>query len=175
MTEYVKKLSPSRIDTLNTCSWSYYCNYSLRLPDEGNDGAKRGSVIHDLCECLLHDRHKDKFEQILKNKDIYSNPIIKRFIEIKSNKYKLDLDKYVVDKAGSGLICNRDFVNAMTLVALANDFYGKDYDESISERKSSELSSKIENPKLSLTPFSKHPLYLILLYSISPNPAYLSL
>ena len=50
-------LSASRLKTLDTCSWVYYCNYVLKMPQSSNDGANRGSVAHNVLECLLR---KDK-------------------------------------------------------------------------------------------------------------------
>ena len=41
-----KILSASRIKTLETCSWSYWCNYHLRVPQKQNEGALRGTVCH---------------------------------------------------------------------------------------------------------------------------------
>lgn len=131
MKTYIRKLSPSRIESLNTCTWSYWCNYHLKLPDIPNDGSRRGSIIHDLYECLIKhsERHRWKYDAILKSGDAFSIPCIKRFIEVKARKINLDLDKWIVNKSKTAVILNRDFLNTMILVGLKTDFYGKETDE----------------------------------------------
>lgn len=125
-----KILSPSRIDTLNTCSWNYWCKYHLKLPDEGNPGSKKGSLIHALFECLIKnkDRHYWKYERILKSRDCYSIPCISRFIEWQAKKLDLALDDYFVNKSGSAMITHRDHINEMIITGLNVDFYGKKTD-----------------------------------------------
>ena len=41
MSEELVRLSASRIKTLQSCSWSYYSNYVLKLPQTNNSGAMR--------------------------------------------------------------------------------------------------------------------------------------
>lgn len=47
-------LSASRIKTFLTCSWTYYVTYHLgfRSMDDGNDGARRGTICHLVLECI---------------------------------------------------------------------------------------------------------------------------
>ena len=61
----ITKLSASRIKTAQTCSWTYWCNYKLKLPDAGNDGSSRGTICHNIFE-LLGDHHRVVFDQIVK-------------------------------------------------------------------------------------------------------------
>lgn len=128
---YIRKLSPSRIESLNTCTWNYWCNYHLKLPDIPNDGSLRGTVIHDLYECfIIHPkRHRWKYDAIIKSGDAFSIPCIKRFIESKAHKIGLNLDKWIVNKSKTEVILNRDFLNTMIVVGLKTDFYGKEGDE----------------------------------------------
>ena len=60
-----KILSASRIKTLETCSWSYWCNYHLKLPQKQNEGALRGTVCHLVFEMLVKKKHK-KLETLTK-------------------------------------------------------------------------------------------------------------
>ena len=62
------KLSASRIKTAQTCSWTYWCNYKLKLPDAGNDGASRGTICHNVFE-LLGDKHKAEFNKLVNSDD----------------------------------------------------------------------------------------------------------
>ena len=39
-------LSASKIQTYELCSYQYYSKYVLKLPDETNSGALRGSTVH---------------------------------------------------------------------------------------------------------------------------------
>ena len=66
MSELVK-LSASRIKTLQSCSWMYYCNYNLKLPQKNNSGAMRGTVAHLIFEVLANPRHEHYVKQIVKN------------------------------------------------------------------------------------------------------------
>ena len=43
-----KPLSASRIKTLQTCSWQYWCKYHLKLPDRSNEGSLRGTICHAI-------------------------------------------------------------------------------------------------------------------------------
>lgn len=131
----LKLLSASRIDALNTCSWSYFLKYEEKVPDENNDGARRGTIIHALCECLIEnkDRHFKIFKDITENGDVYSVPSVKRFIEVYAKKVGLNIDNQVINKAKTGFITNRSFINEMTLVALKNDFFGAENEISLAE------------------------------------------
>ena len=134
--KHYRKLSPSRIGTLSKCTWSYWCNYHLKLPDTGNDGSRRGSIIHDLYECLIEhiDRHRWKYDMILEKGDAYAVPCVERFIRMKARQYELELEKMVVTKNKKALISNRDYLNEMILVGLQTPFYGLgDGEEIISE------------------------------------------
>jgi ATP-dependent helicase/DNAse subunit B len=55
------KLSASKIKTLQTCSYLYYCKYVLKLPDVTNSGASRGLCAHTVLECMVNPRHKKHF------------------------------------------------------------------------------------------------------------------
>ena len=45
-------LSASRIKKAESCSWSYWATYKLKVPDRGNDGASRGWICHLIFELL---------------------------------------------------------------------------------------------------------------------------
>ena len=59
-------LSASRLKTLETCSWSYWCNYHLKLPQKQNEGALRGTVCHLVFEMLVKKKHKKHYTLITK-------------------------------------------------------------------------------------------------------------
>ena len=73
-------LSASRIKTLETCSWSYWCNYILKVPQRKNEGAQRGTICHLVFELLLNKRHKKHFNTIMKRGHIKSSPAVNRLV-----------------------------------------------------------------------------------------------
>jgi hypothetical protein len=103
--------SASRINTLNKCSWIYHCNYILKLPDEGNDGARRGTVTHNVLECLLPARRAHHVSYILRKGSV---------------KTCLPVWKLVVNNAkilGVDDEENLDLIDGFIMVALKCDFY----------------------------------------------------
>jgi len=105
------KLSASRIKTLLSCSWKYWCNYILKLPSKGNDGANRGNTVHPILECLLRPDRKPYVEKILSLEDPFCIPSIKRLAYIHAKKLEVASDENIK------LI--KDFI----LTALKFDFY----------------------------------------------------
>lgn len=114
MTEKNKKeriLSPSRIKTLEVCSWEYWVKYHLKLPDDSNDGAKRGSCCHIVLECLLNKRHRKHFDVIVENQSISNSKPVYRLLKRLAVKEELDFEE------------NFAMMEEMILVALDNDFF----------------------------------------------------
>ncbi len=104
-------LSASRIKTLESCSWLYWCKYELGLPDTTNSGALRGSICHLIFELLLDSKHKKHFKIITENKTIEASKPVNRLVKKHLKKSKiLDSENY-------------DLVNEMIVVGLRNDFY----------------------------------------------------
>ena len=105
-------LSASRIKTLEKCSWSYWCNYILKLPDTPNDGSSRGDVVHLVLEVLSHPRRKKYVEKILEAGDIFCIKSIKSLTLKRARKNKVSDPE------------NIDLIKEMTLVGLSYDFFG---------------------------------------------------
>lgn len=112
--EQTNYLSASKIKTLQSCSWLYWCKYHLKLPEEGNDGASRGTICHLIFECLGNPRHKKHYVKILKKKSVWSVPSIKKLIIYHAKKLN------IFDKE------NMDLVNEMIINGLSYDFFGND-------------------------------------------------
>jgi hypothetical protein len=117
-------LSASKIKTLNTCSWLFYCNYHLKTPRTSNDGARRGTVTHLLLECLLNPRHKHHYDTIL-NKGITASKACERLVR-KSMK-KEGIVQTLEGEDHFQMIC--DFVN----VALNYDFFMEGFTREVPE------------------------------------------
>jgi len=105
-------LSASRMKTMETCSWLYWCKYHLNLPDKTNDGALRGSICHLILELLLKPRHKKHYDAIIKSKAI---------------KASVPVDKTVIKFLEANDIHtkeNYDLCSKMIYVALDHEYFG---------------------------------------------------
>lgn len=105
------KLSASRIKTAQTCSWTYWCNYKLKLPQSGNDGSSRGTICHNIFE-LLGDQHKSEFNKIVKEGTIWNTEVVAN--QVKKEAQELS----VLDKE------NLDLIDEMIVNGLRCDFFG---------------------------------------------------
>lgn len=106
------KLSASKIDTYNSCSWVYYSQYILNTPRSQNDGAKRGDVTHIVLECLINKRHQRNVDVILAAKSIKADKGV--WMLVRKHCKRLE----IWDKENVSLI------NRFILVGLLNNFYG---------------------------------------------------
>lgn len=105
-------LSASRIKTLETCSWTYWANYHLKLPQKNNSGAMRGTICHLVFELLLSPKHKKHFKSIMKSGNIEASPAITRLVDKHVKKDKLNEE-------------DREMIGNMILVGLNQDFLVK--------------------------------------------------
>ena len=74
------KLSASRIKTAQSCSWLYWSKYKLKLPEHGNDGARRGTVCHNVFEFLSKQKTKAHYNKVVKAKDPFASKAVKELI-----------------------------------------------------------------------------------------------
>ena len=107
-------LSASRIKTVQSCSWLYWCKYKLHLPDKSNDGAKRGSICHLIFEVLGEKKRKKYYNKLIKTEDIYSVPSIKRLVMKHAKREEVDDEE------------NIQLIKEMTYNGLTYDFFGSD-------------------------------------------------
>jgi|TARA_R100001163_G_C5060256_1_gene197049 hypothetical protein len=114
MPEPITPLSASRIKTAQSCSWLYWCKYKLKLPEKGNDGARRGSICHLVFEVLGVKGRKKYFNKILKTQDVFCIPSIKRLILKHATKEGVDDQE------------NIDLMKEMIYNGLTYDFFGQD-------------------------------------------------
>ena len=106
------KLSASRIKTVQSCSWLYYCKYKLRLPDKGNDGSSRGTVCHAVLEVLAKKGREDYYQTIIDANDVFAVPSVGRLVKTLAKSLGVADDE------------NLDFINFMTVNGLAYDYFG---------------------------------------------------
>lgn len=105
------KLSASRIKTAQTCSWTYWCNYKLKLPDSGNDGSSRGTICHNVFE-LLGDKHKREFNKIVKEGTIWNTEVV-------AAQVKKEAEELSVNDSE-----NLELIDEMIVNGLRCDFFG---------------------------------------------------
>tara|TARA_Y100000310_G_scaffold344636_1_gene458459 strand:- start:7734 stop:8702 length:969 start_codon:yes stop_codon:yes gene_type:complete len=107
------KLSASRIKSLEDCSWKYWCNYHLKIPQTQNDGACRGLVCHTIFELLLDKKHKKHFSLIMKKGFTEASVAVTR------------LTKSLLKKSHCYNEENFQMCLDMIYVGLNSDFFGK--------------------------------------------------
>lgn len=110
----LKALSASRIKTLDSCSWLYYCNYHLKLPQIQNDGARKGDICHRIFELLLNKKHIKIYKNIIKSGTVTSSPAIEKLIRIYAKQVELPITQE-----------NFLHIDQMILVGLKSDFFVK--------------------------------------------------
>lgn len=109
----LKPLSASRVKSLENCSWLYWCNYHLRLPQEKNEGAKKGDICHLVFEVLLNKpSRKTHYNKIVSGGSVTAVPSIERLIKKHIKKLKLH-------DTTEGF----QHIDQMILVGLKSDFY----------------------------------------------------
>lgn len=109
----IKRLSASRIKTLENCSWLYWCNYELKLPQAQNSGASRGTVCHLVFELLLDPKHKRHYKRITQENSIKGSPAVDRLVVRHLKKLKIyNPEDY-------------SLTDAMILVGLKHNFFSK--------------------------------------------------
>jgi len=111
-----KYLSASRINTLDKCSWSYWCNYHLKLPQTTNSGAQRGTLCHLIFELLINKKHRKHYNAIVKEGSIKGSPAVDNLV--------------VKHLKKDGLLSNRiggedhyELCDKMILTGLKHDFF----------------------------------------------------
>ena len=116
-------LSASRISTLLKCSWQYYCNYVLKLPDTSNSGSVMGSAVHNVYEFLGNPRHKHLYNQLKEGQTMASCPPVERYILSYVRKQGYDPDSFTVS-AHKEDITLRDLLCRMLIEGINYDFFG---------------------------------------------------
>ncbi len=121
----MKALSASKIKKAQSCSWSYWATYHLKVPDRSNDGASRGWICHLIFELLGDERHREIYDEIILKDNIFLCEPIKRLVSYHAKKLNVNDEE------------NLSLINNMTLAGLHFDFFGNregEPDESISEQ-----------------------------------------
>lgn len=113
MSDDLVPLSASRIKMLQTCSWSYWARYILKIPDKSNDGASRGTICHLIFELLGEPRHLQHYLDIVGAGTIEKSSAVYRLVKYHAK----NLD--VSDEE------NMQMIDEMILNGLNYDFFGE--------------------------------------------------
>lgn len=124
------KLSPSRIKTLLSCSWIYYCKYILKTPDTSNSGAARGSTVHPVLESLLNKKHKRHVEIISHTQNAFASEAVYRLARMHAKKLRVYDDE------------NMKMINDFIVTAINFDFYMEGAEQVISEKEIEIITDK---------------------------------
>ena len=112
-------ISASRTKTLENCTWIYWCNYHLKLPQKQNEGALRGTIVHLVFELLLNPRHAQHFKAIYKNYSLSASPAVRRMVEKYCRKFEKQYALPMTNRE------NYELLDNMIVVGLKYDFFGK--------------------------------------------------
>ncbi|MDZ4786947.1 MAG: PD-(D/E)XK nuclease family protein [bacterium] len=84
------RISASRLKSLKQCSWKFYCNEVLKLPETTHPKTIVGSLAHSILECLLNSRHRKHYISIMSGiPSIYNCNSIARLVVWWQNKHKI--------------------------------------------------------------------------------------
>ena len=131
------KLSASRIKTAQTCSWTYWCNYKLKLPDAGNDGSSRGTICHNVFE-LLGDKHKREYNKIIKDGTIWNTKVVAS--QVKKEAEELNVNDQE----------NLDLIDEMIVNGLRCDFFGDENEKPVLAESERFFDLEIDKPELGI-------------------------
>lgn len=111
-------LSTSKIKTAHNCSWLYWVKYGpTRLPDASNSGAKTGSIVHIVLECLAVNKRRKLAEKIIKSRDPFHGKAcqgIKHLVYKWARKLDIDTPEHI------------DKIKTFIVNGLSHDFWGED-------------------------------------------------
>jgi hypothetical protein len=129
------KLSASRLKTAKTCSWIYWSKYHLKLPDKSNEGSARGTICHLIFECLGNKRHLPTYHKIIKTKDVFVSPGVKRLIHKHAALLSVNDDDNIA------------LIKKMVLAGLEHDFFGTESGTLSDSHSEYEFDLHVQNKK----------------------------
>lgn len=111
------RISASRLKCLSDCSWAFYCQEILKIPEKTHPKTLVGTICHSILECLARERHRKQLDIICREGSIYASPVMRRFVKISREHYGLE-DESLIDP-----------IDDMAMVALKHDFYATEVRE----------------------------------------------
>lgn len=117
-------LSASRIKTLQSCSWEFYAQYLIQVPNSDNTGSILGSLSHNIFEFLGKGKRRKQFDKLIKTQKLNSVPSIYKYCLLFLRSKKLDPFDYTVS-GQKEKISHIDLVERMVMAGLNYDFFGE--------------------------------------------------
>jgi ATP-dependent helicase/DNAse subunit B len=155
MEQEIKKinyLSASKIKTLDSCTWQYYCSYHLNIPQEKNNGAIRGTIVHNLFELISKEKHQHYIKKIHFAGCPSKVKEINKFLLNQFNKEGIQIGGEVKPtKAKYGKKNNWETVCDMVMTAIKAEFISKDFSKIIGSEH--EFNIINENPRYAVRGF----------------------
>lgn len=137
-------LSASRVKTLDNCSFLYWSNYHLKLPQIPNNGAKIGTICHLILEVLQNKRHFHHYKTIIEKDSIMASSAVAKLINKHIVKLSLQNHPNVFES-----------IAEMIFVGLISDFFIKNGELVATEF---EFDIENENPKYRIKGFMDKPV-----------------
>lgn len=81
-------ISASSLKTLNVCTFKFYCEKILKLPQFSNPKTELGQLCHHILHYLRLQKHIHIYDLIIKNGVYYYKPLA-RYIKYYCNKYNI--------------------------------------------------------------------------------------
>ena len=145
-------LSASKIKTATTCSWQYYSGYELGIPQSGNSGASRGTIVHNLFELICKPKHQHFIKAIWTAGSPEKIPTIKRFIHAQFKKEKIkEAEEVKPIKVKWGKLNNWETVCQMIMTTLKLEFIDKNLENIIDSEYAFDIVN--ESPKYAVRGF----------------------
>lgn len=145
MEKVIPKLSSSKLELLENCSWSFYARYFLKIPQKGNSGSLRGTCVHSVLDFLAKPKRVTWIKEITDVKDAYFKKSLEIYIKKYIAKWSLTEDDEIL-------------IKTMILVALNHDFLFQDLPNSKMLQTELKFDWVNENPRYSITGFIDRPV-----------------
>ena len=127
-----KYLSASRMKTMDSCHWAYWCHYHLKIPQPPAEALQLGSVCHELLEKLQFAKHKKEYDKIIANKTIEASKMAEKHLLDGIRDYEALDDEHFF------------LMEKMILVALNEDFFIKDSSELLDPEYEFDLTGEVD-------------------------------
>lgn len=85
----LRRLSASRIISINECSMKFYLKEYMNIPEKIWPRTIIGSVCHSVLEALRRAKHRKHYDTIFAAETIYASPAITRLVKIWQDKHKI--------------------------------------------------------------------------------------
>ena len=83
------RLSASKIKSMEQCSFKFFCNYILKLPETTHPKTFAGTVAHNIYEALMHPKRKEFQDKVLESGSVREFPSLMRYCNAMIRKFEI--------------------------------------------------------------------------------------